>query len=150
LRLACPIFSRKPLTLLMQKLALFLFLACLSPVVVGKSFTLPADTINNNQIYLNKKPLLFANVHTKETELRISLKKKKLKSTDVLEAAYSSCTRSLEKYQLSLKDTKGNTIWETSTQTHIRTQIPASFLLKSKEKERYLCPIIYARATLLE
>ena len=119
----------------MRKIVLFLFLACLSPAVVGKSITLPTDTIDHHQIYLNKRPLLFANANIKKEELKIFLEKSSLKNTDVLEVKYCTCTRNTDKYQLSLQDVQGNVIWETTTQTHTRTKISASILLKSKEKE---------------
>ncbi|TAE18824.1 MAG: hypothetical protein EAZ95_03155 [Bacteroidetes bacterium] len=108
----------KLLLLCMQKLLLFLLLACLSPALVGKPLTLPTDTINNHQIYLNKKPLLFANANMKKEELTISLAKKSLKNTDKLEVVYGTCTRSYEKHQLSLKNAQGKTVWKTSTHIH--------------------------------
>jgi hypothetical protein len=134
----------------MRKLLLFLFLACLSPAVVGKALSLPTDTINNHQVYLNKKPLLFAHANIKREDLTISLVKKNLKNTDTLGVAYGSCARTYAKYQLSLQDTTGKVVWETTTQTNRRTKIPASVLLKSKEKELnlYFGKVFLAKITL--
>ncbi len=108
-------------------------------MVIGKSLT-PSDTIDHHQIYLNKKPLLFAHANTPEADLKILLWKKNLKNKDKdkIVAVYSTCTRNNKPYQMSLKDTQGKLIWETSTQTHTRVEIPISVWLKTNEKELFL------------